>query len=117
MGGAERERDLHVDVSRRNEESAKRKQDEVSEYLSRIDRQTQDLAALRDDLRRRDDEVRRHQDTIAQLKRELEHATIGQGKSGGIQSGLPQAADGTTPLPAVASPVSSGEAGRNAIGL
>lgn len=55
--GAEKERDLHMEAAKRHEESLKRKHEEVSEHLSRIDRQTREADDLRTELRRKEDEV------------------------------------------------------------
>jgi len=55
--GAERERDLHMEAAKRHEDNLKRKHEEVSEHLGRIERQTREADDLRSQLRRREDEV------------------------------------------------------------
>jgi len=71
---AERERDLHMDASKRHQDSLMQKQTEVSEHLSRLGQQSRDMNALRDDLRRKEDDVRQFKSRIEELQKELKSA-------------------------------------------
>jgi len=99
--GAERERDLHMEASRRHEENLRRKHEEVNDHLSRIERQTHELSSLREDMRRREDEIRQHRDVIARLEHELKTA---RGDSSVAQSALPPPAPPPAPQPAAPVP-------------
>merc|ERR1719318_1167322 len=73
---AEHERDLHVEATRRHEDTIKRKQEEVSGHLGRIEKNSRDIDALRDQLLRKDEELRHQEDLARQLEHQLRSAGI-----------------------------------------
>merc|ERR1712154_441127 len=79
-----RERDLHLDASKRHEESLRRKQDEMSEHISHTERQSREMSELRDDLRRREDELRQLKEQIVDLQRQAGVVGVGLAGSDGM---------------------------------
>lgn len=69
---AERERDFHMEASKRHEEHLQRKHQEVGEHLGRLEQQGREAQMLREEVRRNEDEVRRHQDRIRELEGQLQ---------------------------------------------
>lgn len=65
---AERERDHHVEMGKRHQENAQRMQDEVGKHLTRIEQQQQEMETLRQQLQRAEEEKRKHQAMLDQLK-------------------------------------------------
>lgn len=58
--GAERERDMHMEASRRHEDTIKRTQQEVTDHLNRIDQHQREMHQLREELHQKEEELRRH---------------------------------------------------------
>lgn len=66
---AERERDMHMEAGRRHEEALRRKQTEVEEHLSRIERYSQDVSSLRIALREKTELLRQHEGHVSKSDR------------------------------------------------
>eukprot|EP00927_Polykrikos_kofoidii_P018285 TRINITY_DN18451_c0_g1_i1.p1 TRINITY_DN18451_c0_g1~~TRINITY_DN18451_c0_g1_i1.p1 ORF type:complete len:657 (+),score=145.24 TRINITY_DN18451_c0_g1_i1:44-2014(+) len=94
--GLERERELQGDITRRHQESLRRRTEEVKDSSARLERQAHDLTSLREDIQRRDAELLQKREHIGALERELQAAK-------GL---LPQGAASPEPSPNTAQPAS-----------
>jgi len=56
---AERERDVHAEAARRHEETIRRKQQEIDEQLARMEQHARDMAALREELKGKEEVIAR----------------------------------------------------------
>lgn len=90
---AVRERDLHLEAGRQQQENLRRKTEQLGEHVTHLDMQARELASLREALGRSEEEARRHAARAMELEHQLQTAISGD------KLPLPSPLHIATPLP------------------
>lgn len=112
---AERERDFHIESSKRHEDHVQKKQQEVGEHLTRLEKQAQDAQALREEVRRNEEDARQYRLQIEQAERELSDSKASQARSDAVRATAAGSA-GTAGVHAAATPAGTVGRGVDAAG-
>eukprot|EP00434_Breviolum_minutum_P037764 symbB.v1.2.033486.t1/scaffold4168.1/size43633/1 len=68
---AEKERDLHAEVAKRQEDNLKHRREEVNEHLQQLERQQQEMSSLLSDVKKQSEAVKEHRLRANELEKTL----------------------------------------------